>query len=142
MIYTASAELAGGLQVLAVKAGISANVRVDDRTGLLRVMPNGRSFHNLRQTCVVSLVSKRNRPLVNHGRGRPSRYWNDDGYHDGFQKYSGGVHFATVPHGLLLVRRRGKIVVSGASGVPVLTVLDRRRTRPVKTVPGFRIGEV
>lgn len=76
VICTASAEPAGGLQVLALKAGITANVRVDDRIGLLRVMPNGQSFHNRRPTCVVSLVAKRNRPLVNHGRGRPSRYWN------------------------------------------------------------------
>ena len=114
VIYTASAELAGGLQVLAIKAGISANVRVDDRVGQLRVMPNGQSFHNLRPTYVVSLVAKRNRPLVNHGRGQASRYWNEDGYHDGFQKYSGGVHSAAVPGGLLVVRRNGKAVISGS----------------------------
>ncbi|MEO3823997.1 LAGLIDADG family homing endonuclease [Actinomadura sp. B10D3] len=114
VIYTASTELAGGLQTLAIKAGISANVRVDDRTGLPRVMPNGQSFHNLRATYVVSLVAKRNRPLINHGRGQPSRYWDEAGYHDGFEEYAGGIHSVAVPHGLLLVRRAGKAVVSGA----------------------------
>ncbi|TDD63164.1 hypothetical protein E1293_43370 [Actinomadura darangshiensis] len=115
VVYTASAELAGGLQTLAVKAGISANIRMDDRTGQLRVMPNGQSFRNLRPSYVVSLVVKRNRPLVNHGRGQPSRYWNDEGYHDGFRQYSGGVHCVAVPHELLVVRRNGKVVVSGAA---------------------------
>ncbi|WP_149258639.1 LAGLIDADG family homing endonuclease [Actinomadura sp. K4S16] len=114
VIYTASEELAGGIQVLAVKAGISANIRIDDRIGLLRVMPNGQSFRNIRQTYVVSLVSRRNRPLVNHGRSQSSRYWNKDGYNDGVENYSGGLHGAAVPWGLLLVRRNGKIVVSGA----------------------------
>ncbi|SNT28657.1 hypothetical protein SAMN05443665_102243 [Actinomadura meyerae] len=113
VIYTASTDLAGGLQVLAIKAGISANVRVDDRVGMLRVMPNGQSFRNLRPTCVVSLVTRRNRPLVNHGRGHPSRYWNDHGYHDGVEEYSGGVHSVAMPGGLLVVRRNGKVVVSG-----------------------------
>ncbi|XRQ14901.1 hypothetical protein ACN3XK_29690 [Actinomadura welshii] len=113
VIYTVSGELAGGLQVLAIKAGISANVRVDDRTGLRRVMPSGQTFRNLRPTYVVSLVAKRNRPLVNHGRGRPSRYWNDVGRHDSFVPYSGGLHSAAVPNGLLLVRRNGKVVVCG-----------------------------
>lgn len=117
VVYTASAELAGGLQVLAIKAGISANVRVDDRVGLVRVMPNGQSFHNLRPTYVVSLVAKRNRPLVNHGRGQASRYWNEDGYNDGLQEYSGGVHSAAVPGGLLVVRRNGKAVISGAAPI-------------------------
>ncbi|NKZ08764.1 LAGLIDADG family homing endonuclease [Actinomadura latina] len=74
VIYTASAELAGGLQVLAIKAGISANVRVDDRVGLLRVMPNGQSFHNLRPTYVVSLVAKRNRQGRHFGSG-PRLAW-------------------------------------------------------------------
>ncbi|NDU71352.1 hypothetical protein GWI34_01765 [Actinomadura sp. DSM 109109] len=114
VIYTASDVLAGEIQVLAVKAGVSANVRVDGRVGQLRVMPNGQSFYNLRPSYVVSLVSKRNRPLVNHGRRQPSRYWNKDGYNDGFEEYSGGIHSAAVPCGLLLVRRAGKIVVSGA----------------------------
>ncbi|TDC62656.1 hypothetical protein E1200_24935 [Actinomadura sp. GC306] len=112
VIYTVSKELADGLQVLAIKSGISANIRIDDRTGLRRVMPSGQVFHNLRPTYVVSLVTRRNKPLVNHGRSMPSRYWNEDGYHDGFEAYSGGIHAASVPYGLLLVRRNGKVVVS------------------------------
>ncbi|WP_125613246.1 LAGLIDADG family homing endonuclease [Actinomadura sp. WAC 06369] len=117
VIYTASPLLADALQVLAIKAGISANVRIDDRTGMRRVMPNGQSFHNLRPGYIVSLLSKRNRPLVNHGRGHSSRYWNSAGYHDEYQEYEGGIHCASVPHGLLLVRRNGKVVVSGAAAI-------------------------
>jgi hypothetical protein len=116
VIYTASSQLAGALQVLAIKAGISANIRLDDRVGLERVMPNGQRFRNLRPCFIVSLVAKRNRPLVNHGRRNPSRYWNADGYHDGYEDYVGGIHSAAVPGALLLVRRNGKPVVSGAMG--------------------------
>lgn len=88
-------------------------MRIDDRTGLLRTMPNGQTFHNLRPSYIISLVAKRNRPLVNHNRRTASRYWNADGYNDGFQDYAGGVHSANVPNGLPLVRRNGRPVVSG-----------------------------
>ena len=113
VIYTSSAEMADDLQVLAIKAGWSANVRVDDRTGLERVMPNGQRFRNLRPCYVVSLLSRRLTPLVNHGRlAAPSRYLNAVGYNDGLEHYEGRVHCVKVPNGLLFVRRNGKPVVS------------------------------
>ncbi len=115
VIYTASREMADDLQVLAIKAGWSANIRVDDRTGLERVMANGQRFHNLRPCYVVSLLTRRLTPLVNHNRRgpAPSRYWNDEGYNDGFEHYEGRIHCVKVPNGLLFVRRNGKPVVSG-----------------------------
>lgn len=113
VIYTVSPQLADDLQVLAIKAGFSANVRIDDRVGLERVMPSGQRFHNLRPCYVVSLLTKRLTPLVNSGRHRPSRYWNDEGYHDRIEHYSGRIHCVKVPNGLLWVRRNGKPVVSG-----------------------------
>ena len=116
VIYTASREMADDLQVLAIKAGWSANIRVDDRTGLERRMANGQRFHTLRPCYIVSLVSKRLTPLVNHGRQRDngrSGYLNSAGYHDGFEHYEGRVHCVQVPNGLLFVRRGGKPVVSG-----------------------------
>jgi hypothetical protein len=79
--------MADDLQVLAIKAGWSANVHVD-----------GRRSH------IVSLVKSRTRPLVNHGSGRS---------HDSWVRYRGTVHCAKVPNGLLFVRRNGKPVVSG-----------------------------
>jgi thymidylate synthase ThyX len=113
VIYTSSAEMADDLQVLAIKAGWSANVRVDDRTGLERVMPNGQRFRNLRPCYVVSLLSRRLTPLVNHGRlAAPSRYLDAVGYNDGLEHYEGWVHCVRVPNGLLFVRRNGKPVVS------------------------------
>jgi thymidylate synthase ThyX len=113
VIYTSSREMADSLQVLAIKAGWSANIRLDDRTGLQRTMPNGQRFRNLRPCYVVSILTRRLTPLVNHGRGTTSRYWNEDGYHDELEHYEGRIHCVKVPNGLLFVRRNGKPIVSG-----------------------------
>jgi thymidylate synthase ThyX len=115
VIYTSSREMADDLQVLAIKAGWSANVRIDDRTGLERTLANGQRFRNLRPCHVVSLLTRRLTPLVNHNRNCAvgSRYWNEEGYNDGFEYYDGSIHCVKVPNGLLFVRRKGKPVVSG-----------------------------
>jgi thymidylate synthase ThyX len=113
VIYTASREMADDLQILAIKAGWSANIRIDDRTGLERRLPNGQRFNNLRPRYVVSLLTRRLTPLVNHQRhAAPNRYLNASGYNDGFERYQGQVHCVQVPNGLLFVRRNGKPVVS------------------------------
>jgi thymidylate synthase ThyX len=107
VIYTTSREMADDLQILAIKAGWSANVRVDDRTGLERVMAGGQRFRNQRPCYIVSLVKTRTRPLVNHNRkirSRPQDEW---------VWYRGRVHCVRVPNGLLFVRRNGKPCVSG-----------------------------
>jgi thymidylate synthase ThyX len=104
VLYTTSQRMADDLQVLAIKAGWSANVRIDDRVGLRRTMPNGQSFENRRRCYIVSLVKTRIRPLVNHGGAKP---------HDRWVPYTGKVYCAKVPNGLLFVRRNGKPVVSG-----------------------------
>lgn len=103
VIYTTSRGMADDLQILAIKAGWSANIRVDDRTGLERTMANGQRFRNARPCYVVSLVRTRTHPLVNHNGAR----------HDSWQQYAGKVYCVKVPNGLLLVRRNGKPVVSG-----------------------------
>jgi thymidylate synthase ThyX len=115
VIYTASKEMADDLQVLAIKAGWSANIRIDDRTGLQRTMPNGQQFRNLRPCYIVSILTRRLKPLVNTGRSSksPSRYWNEEGYNDKWEFYRGQIHCVKVPNGLLLVRRNGKPVISG-----------------------------
>ncbi len=113
VIYTSSRELADDLQVLAIKAGLSANVRVDERVGLERTMPGGQKFNNLRPCYVVSLLGNRSYPIVNNARGASSRYRNAEGYHDQMEHYSGRIHCVKVPNGLLWVRRNGKPVVSG-----------------------------
>jgi thymidylate synthase ThyX len=113
VIYTASRAMSDDLQVLAIKAGWSANVRVDDRTGLERVMPNGQRFQNLRPCYIVSILTGMLTPLVNHQRNVPGRHWNSDGYNDSLEHYEGQVHCVQVPNGLLFVRRDGKPVVSG-----------------------------
>jgi thymidylate synthase ThyX len=103
VIYTASPGMADDLQVLAIKAGWSANIRVDDRTGLERVLPSGQRFKNAHPSYVVSLVKTRTHPLVNHNGARS----------DSWVHYKGKVYCVKVPNGLLLVRRNGKPVVSG-----------------------------
>jgi thymidylate synthase ThyX len=115
VIYTASREMADDLQVLAIKAGWSANVRIDDRTGLERTLRTGQKFSSLRPCYIVSILTKRLTPLVNTGRAQkaPSRYWNDEGYNDRLDNYHGRIHCVKVPNGLLFVRRNGKPVVSG-----------------------------
>ena len=113
VIYTSSSEMADQLQVLAIKAGWSANIRIDDRTGLERTLATGQRFRSLRPCYVISLISRRLTPLVNTGRGQKSKYWNLDGYNDGIEKYDGRVHCVKVPNGLLFVRRNGKPVVAG-----------------------------
>jgi thymidylate synthase ThyX len=113
VIYTSSREMADSLQVLAIKAGWSANIRIDDRTGLQRIMANGQRFRNLRPCYIVSILTRRLTPLVNHGRATVSRYWNEEGYNDCIEHYEGRVHCVQVPNGLLFVRRNGKPVVSG-----------------------------
>jgi thymidylate synthase ThyX len=103
VIYTASKQMADDLQVLAMKAGWSANIRVDDRTGLERIMPNGQRFQNARPSYIVSLVKTRTHPLVNHNGAKS----------DSWVPYKGKVYCVKVPNGLLVVRRNGKPVVSG-----------------------------
>jgi thymidylate synthase ThyX len=103
VIYTTSRVMADELQVLAIKAGWSANIRVDDRTGLERVLPSGQRFRNARPCYIVSLVKTRTHPLVNHNGAK----------NDSWQAYKGKVYCVKVPNGLLIVRRNGKPVVSG-----------------------------
>jgi len=113
VIYTSSREMADDLQVLAIKAGWSANIRIDDRTGLERIMTNGQRFRNLRPSYIVSIVTRRVTPLVNHNRGDKSRYRTEEGYNDRIEHYDGRIHCVQVPNGLLFVRRNGRPVVSG-----------------------------
>lgn len=103
VIYTTSRLMADDLQILAIKAGWSANIRVDDRTGLERVLATGQTFKNARPCYVVSLVKTRTHPLVNHNGAK----------NDSWEHYKGKVYCVKVPNGLLVVRRNGKPVVSG-----------------------------
>ena len=117
VIYTVSREMADDLQILAIKAGYSANIRVDDRVGVVRRLTTGQVFKNVNPCYIVSLQrDSRLRPHVNHdlkAAGGASSLPNDDGYQDSMVNYSGRVYCVKVPNGLLFVRRNGKPVVSG-----------------------------
>ena len=116
IIYTASKEMADDLQILAIKAGYSANIRIDDRVGLQRRMKSGQIFYNLRPCYVVSLLREsRLHPHMNLNIKNeiPNRWINKEGHMDAIVDYSGRVYCVKVPNGLLFVRRNGKPCVSG-----------------------------
>ena len=116
VIYTISKEMADDLQILAIKAGWSANIRVDDRVGLERRMASGQVFKNLNPCFIVSLQrDSRLQPHVDHNRAapHPNRFLDANGYQDSMVQYAGRVYCVKVPNGLLFVRRNGKPVVSG-----------------------------
>jgi thymidylate synthase ThyX len=135
-IYTPSQSTADDLQVLAIKAGWSANIRVDDRTGLEKLLPSGQRFKHRRPCYIVSLIKSRTHPLVNHGGRR----------HDSWQAYSGKIYCVKVPNGLLIVRRNGKPVVSGNTHELVRhragSAFSQESLRYVRlTDVGFRVPE-
>lgn len=119
VIYTTSRQMADDFQILAIKAGWSANIRVDDRTGVEPTpRADGRVFKHNWPCYIVSLLTEsRLEPHVNHNRTRQvaNRWQNDAGDNDQMTDWSGDIHCATVPNGLLLVRRNGKPVVCGNS---------------------------
>lgn len=134
VIYTTSRLMADDLQILAIKAGWSANIGLDNRVGLERVMPSGQKFTNARPCYVVSIVRTRTHPLVNHN-GAKSDSWQD---------YRGKIYCVKVPNGLLFVRRNGKPVVSGNTHELVRhragTAVSQESLRYVRlTDIGFRV---
>lgn len=120
VIYTTSRKMADALQILCIKAGYSANIRVDNRVGFVRrIAATGQEFKNLNPCYTVSILKQsRLYPHVNHNRTGPeapqwrkfTRFGRDN---DGFVPYKGTIHCVKVPNGLLFVRRNGKPVVSG-----------------------------
>jgi len=106
-MYTISQGLADDLQEAAFHAGISATIWIDDRVG----QQGGRLGITNKHPCyVISLVTGKNTPLVNHGkktfRGVPHEQW---------LPYKGKVFCATVPNHILYVRRNGRPCWSGNS---------------------------
>lgn len=106
-MYTVSSGMADDLQEAALHAGISATVWVDDRIG----KAGGIQGIVHRHPCyVVSLVTAKNTPLVNHGtkmrKGKPHERWT---------AYDGVVYCVTVPNHTLYVRRHGRPCWSGNS---------------------------
>jgi len=105
--YTSSPGMAGDLQEAALHAGISATIWVDDRVGL----PGGvLGIVHRHPSYVVSFVTAKNTPLVNHGaktfKGEP---------HESWVEYDGPVYCVKVPNHTLYVRRNGRPCWSGNS---------------------------
>ncbi len=148
VIYTGSKEMADDLQILCTKAGWSANIRIDDRVGMVRELKTGEVFTNLRVSFIVSIhKDTRSQPHVNLHHRIPNRYLNAEGYQDGFVPYSGKVYCAKVPNGLLFVRRNGKAIVSGNTHELVRhragSAFSQESLRFVRLQDiGFRIPEV
>ena len=105
--YTTSKKLADDVQELALKLGLSASIRIDNRVGEEHFVPAVQA--NIRHTkpCFVVSVSSPpcGTPLVNHN-GYKSDRW---------VFYKGKVYCLRTPTGVLYVRRNGKPVWSGNS---------------------------
>ena len=115
VIYTSSPGLANDLQVLALKLGGAANIRVDNRIGSHTIF-TGQTIRKTRPNYIVSFIrGAKLLPFVNSGRTSPwpNRYLLPDGNHDGFEPYSGKVYCVKVKSGLLYVRRNGKACWAG-----------------------------
>jgi hypothetical protein len=97
---TASKTLAGNIQEIAAKLGISVNIKKENRRGS--------------HACYYLSLKKRS-PFV-------WTNWSDktkqaDRQEEAWVNYKGLVHCVTVPNGVLFVRRNGKAVFSGNSRV-------------------------
>jgi len=103
--WTSSKRLADGVQEVAAKLGIAANIKRESRHG--------------DDACwYVSLSGSRIAPWTNWSsatRLNQVEKWED---------YDGVVHCATVPNGTLLVRRNGKAVFSGNTRINLGQVLE------------------
>lgn len=110
--YTVSRQLADDLQILALKMGLSANIRIDDRVGQKREMKTGQVFENKNPCYIVSFLSlSRQYPYVNHNVSSKinNRWLRSNGYMDDLEPYNGKIYCVKVPSsGLLYVRRNGK----------------------------------
>jgi hypothetical protein len=114
VLYTSSKQLADGIQILALKTGLTANIRVDRRVGSHRIF-DGTVITKTLPNYIVSFSDSREFPHVNiHLNDTwPNRHRTADGYDDRMVFYAGRVYCVRVPHGLLYVRRNGKACWSG-----------------------------
>lgn len=103
--HTISKQLANDLQELALKCGYSATLREVDRRHEPARLLNGRPIEHKHICYVVSYCKVRNEPLVNHNGKK----------HYFETAYEGMIYCATVPNGLLYVRRNGRPVWCGNS---------------------------
>ena len=113
VLYTSSKALADDVQILALKLGIAANIRVDRRVESHRIH-TGVVISKSRPNYIVSFV-KHLFPHVNIHLASPwpNRFRAREGFDDRMVQYSGRVYCVKVKHGLLYVRRNGKPCWSG-----------------------------
>lgn len=115
VLYTSSKALADDVQVLALKAGIAANIRVDNRVES-HTISTGVTIRKTKPNYIVSFLKPSNLyPHVNQHltSAWPNRFRAVDGYDDRMVHYAGRVYCVKVRHGLLYVRRNGKPCWSG-----------------------------
>jgi thymidylate synthase ThyX len=108
VIYTSSPRMADDLQELALKAGFSASIRVDNRVGLKHYSAKcGGWVGQTRPNYIISFRQKASVcPMINQ-RVKSNRK------QISLENYSGKVYCVSVPNELLYVRRKGKPVWCG-----------------------------
>jgi len=97
---TASKTLAGNIQEITAKLGISVNVKKENRRGC--------------QACYYLSLKKRSPFVWTNWSAKTKQA---DRQEEAWISYKGLVHCVTVPNGVLFVRRNGKAVFSGNSRV-------------------------
>lgn len=103
--WTSSKRLADGVQEVAAKLGIAANIKRETRRG------DDACYY-------IALSSRCLAPWVNWSSTTKAHQYEE------WVQYDGMVHCATVPNGVLLVRRNGKAVFSGNTRINVGQVLE------------------
>jgi len=100
---TSSRKLAGDVQEILLKLGLSGNIYIEDKRG--RKAPHGITRH---LSYHVSVIKNKNTPQINKrkNQGKPN---------DRLIDYDGTIHCVTVPNHVIYVRRNGKPVWSGNS---------------------------
>lgn len=91
---TTSFQLANAVQLIALHAGLAAHINVTPKPK--------KSKH--KQSYRVMILSRMREPVINQGKKNTSR-----------EKYKGMIYCAHTRTGILVVRRNGKIVLSGNS---------------------------
>lgn len=110
-VWTTSPQLAGGLQEIACKLGLSLNVKEDQGPTRLKKYKNGTCYH-------LAISGTRGAPWVNWSETTKSNQT------ETWVPYQGHVYCATVPNATLFVRRAGKAVFSGNTRINLGQALE------------------
>jgi hypothetical protein len=118
--YTSSIALRDDMQELGLKLGYATLIRRSITKGEINTFTDGRKITAREDGWTVSFTNKRTEPWYdpNNYKGKHGeRVVQDSAYehYEGWVDYDDEVFCAEVPNGLLVVRRKGRAIISGNS---------------------------